>query len=683
MRKEQTQQWNELTLGTCYYPEHWDKQLWGEDLRRMKENGIFTVRIAEFAWNKIEPCEGEFTYAFYDSFLEVAKEADMKVIFCTPTATPPVWLSEKYPEILNCRIDGTPFYHGMRRHYNYNSPKYRELSARIVEKSAAHYAKHPSIVGWQIDNELNCEVDEFYSESDTRAFREFLKEKYTSLEALNEAWGSIFWNQTYTKWEEIYVPRTTIHDSTNQHQTLDYIRFVSESAISFCKMQSEIIMKYKKPNDFITTNGMFENLDNHKMQDTCLDVYTYDSYPNFAYCLSEDPKNSKGLNDRKWSMYLTEVRSISPNFGIMEQQSGANGWNTRMEAPAPKPGQLMLWSMQSIAHGADYISYFRWRTATMGTEIYWHGILDYDNRDNRKLAEVKRTWNRVQKISEVAGAKYKADVAMIRDYDNVWDAKVDVWHERLTKASEKEIFVGAQINHTPMDVFYLNDETALEELTRYSVLIYPHPLIMNKERADILSAYVSQGGTLILGSRSGMKDMTGKCVMMPMPGLLSDITDGSVKEHTFVGPADEQVFMNWNGKKLDTGIFNDVLEITNEDGTVLATYDSNYYAGAPALIESARGAGKVLQFGGTFTRESTKEFLLYANACKPYESWIELPEECEIALREKAGETYVFVLNYANHPVELKLKKEMRDMDTKETVIGSIRLDAYETKVYR
>ena len=286
MRAEQNFKWEKLSLGTCYYPEHWDKSLWRDDLRRMKENGIFTVRIAEFAWNKIEPAEGEFTYEFFDEFLDVAEEEQMKVIFGTPTATPPVWLTEKYPEVLNCRLDGTPFYHGMRRHYNYNSPIYQELSARIVKKVAKHYGKRPCIVGWQIDNELNCEVDEFYSESDTLAFREFLKKKYKTLDALNEAWGTIVWNQTYTNWKEIYVPRTTVHDSTNPHQVLDYYRFISDSTLRFCKMQSDIIRKYKKPEDFITTNGIFGNVDNHKMEDECLDVLTYDSYPNFAYCLS-------------------------------------------------------------------------------------------------------------------------------------------------------------------------------------------------------------------------------------------------------------------------------------------------------------------------------------------------------------------------------------------------------------
>ncbi len=185
MRKHQNFQWNEMTMGTCYYPEQWDKKLWQDDLRRMKAVGISVIRIAEFAWNKVEPEEGNFIFTFWDEFLELCKSEKMKVIFGTPTATSPAWLTEKYPEVLNCRQDGGVYCHGSRRQYNYNSKKYRELSARIVEKLAEHYGKHPAIVGWQIDNELNCGIDEFYSESDSIAFRNFVKEKYKTLDRLN------------------------------------------------------------------------------------------------------------------------------------------------------------------------------------------------------------------------------------------------------------------------------------------------------------------------------------------------------------------------------------------------------------------------------------------------------------------------------------------------------------------
>ena len=218
-----------------------------------------------------------------------------------------------------------------------------------------------AIIGWQIDNEFNCENNMFYSESDNQAFRIFLEQKYQIIENLNKGWGTVFWNQTYTCFEEIYVPRKTNGNSPNPHLMLDYIRFISDSVKKFAKLQSDIISNYKKEEDFITTNGLFGNINNHEMVKESLDFMTYDSYPNFAYCL-DSYQEADLLKDRWWSHNLAEVRSTSTRFGIMEQQSGANGWNISMEAPTPRPGQMTLWTMQSIAHGADYISFFRWRT---------------------------------------------------------------------------------------------------------------------------------------------------------------------------------------------------------------------------------------------------------------------------------------------------------------------------------
>ena len=681
MRKPQNFQWKEMTMGTCYYPEHWSRELWQDDLQRMKAAGITVIRVAEFAWNKVEPEEDVFVFDFWDEFLELCKLEEIQVIFGTPTATPPAWLTEKYPEVLNCRQDGVPYRHGARRHYNYNSPKYRELSARIVEKLAQHYGKHPAIVGWQIDNELNCEVDEFYSEADSVAFRNFVKEKYKTLDNLNEAWGTVFWNQTYTDWEQIYVPRSVLNNGYNPHLRLDYYRFISESAISFCKMQAEIISKYKKDGDYITTNGMFWNLDNHKMAEECLDVYTYDSYPSFAFGLNRDPKTAKDLNDRHWSKNLTEVRSICPHFGIMEQQSGANGWTTRMEGPAPRPGQLTLWAMQSVAHGADYISFFRWRTCTFSTEMYWHGILDYDNRDNRKLAEVKDFYKKLKCLDEVCGADYTAAFGVLKDYDNMWDTNVDAWHKRVEAQSSEEIFIASEIYHTPYNTLYLSEDTDIRELQKYPVLIYAHPVIMTGKRAAILKEYVSNGGILIIGCRSGYKQENGKCVMLPQPGLLQEITGSDVRDFTFTSPAEKPVTASWNGQMIDMPLFNDIMEPV-EGGEALAFYNSSYYAGKSAVIRKNTGKGYAIHFGSTFSRENMKVLLEYTGILEPFQAMLEAPQEVEVIQRVKGNKKYFFVLNYMDSEQKIALKKQMRSLYDNVIVNGEIFLKPYETIVY-
>ena len=673
----------EMVLGTCYYPEHWPESLWEEDLERMLECGIQVIRIAEFAWSKVEPYEGVFTYEFFDRFLDLAREKGMKVIFCTPTATPPAWLTEKYPEVLNGTIDGVLFRHGGRRHYNYNSPVYQEKTRIITEAFASHYGPHPAVIGWQIDNELNCERDEFYSESDTAAFRVFLQKKYGSLDKLNEAWGTTFWNQTYTDWKEVHIPRTTPSNNTNPHEVLDYTRFISDSACRYAKLQSDIIRKYVKPGDFITTNGLFSNLDNQRMAGESLDFIMYDSYPNFAFTKENYEKFSATLQDRMWSRNLTEVRAVSPNFGIMEQQSGANGWNNRMAAPTPKPGQMTLWTMQSAAHGADYVSYFRWRTCTMGTEIYWHGILDYSGRENRRLREVREIHRKFQAISEAAGSRYEARTAVLKDYDNIWDAQLDIWHGDVDRLSQQSLFLAAQKSHTPMDYVYLREDTTAEDLKKYQVIFYPHPVIVNQQRAAILEEYVKDGGCLVLGCRSGYKDMTGKCVMDRLPGLFAKMSGTDIPEYTRVNPDDEPVYIDWDGIRLEAAVFNDQLEPLTADAQVLGRYENCYYAGAPGLICNALGEGKVYYFGAAFTEETARVFLEKLGAASPYADVLELPRECELAVREKDGRKYYFVLNYKKTPVKIQVKEALVDLYTGETVSGQVELEAFGTKVYR
>ncbi|MCM1027311.1 MAG: beta-galactosidase [Roseburia sp.] len=672
-----------IDLGVCYYPEHWDRSLWAEDLDRMLAVGIGTVRIAEFAWSLIEPREGEYTYEFFDSFLDLAEKKGMQVIFCTPTATPPAWLTEKYPETLNADREGNLYRHGARRHYNYNSPVYQEKTRNIVEKSASHYGKHPAIVGWQLDNEFNCENDRFHSASDTGAFRLFLRKKYGTLEELNRAWGTVFWNQTYTDWSEVYVPQKTNTGSVNPHRMLDYFRFISDSVNRYAKLQADIIRKYKKPEDFITTNGMFSNIDYQRMGRDSLDVLTYDSYPDFAYGLDGyNPQDS--MKDRWWSRNLAEVRAVSRNFGIMEQQSGANGWDTGMEAPTPRPGQLTLWTMQSIAHGADYISYFRWRTCTFGTEIYWHGILDYSGRENRRLREVAQVHEKLGKIQEIAGTRYAAKVGILKDYDNIWDTQQDRWHSRVDSVSQNALFTVLQRTHTPFDYLYLEDDTAAETLGKYEVLFYPHASILTPARVAVLEQYVAAGGKLVMGCRTGYKDTCGRCVTDFLPGLAARLTGVDIPEYSFVAPDESPVMAEWDGSVFEAAVFNDLLTAAGEQAEVLGTYCSSYYAGTPALIRNRFGKGETYYFGGAFGEDAVRVFLEKLGAAEPYRELVRLPESCELAVREaEDGRRYLFVLNYLAEAAEIRLTRGMRNLLTGEEESGAVTLEKYGVGIYR
>ena len=680
MRQAQKHLWPALTMGTCYYPEQWDESLWRSDLQRMKQAGVTVIRVAEFAWSKFEENEGEFSFDFFDRFLDLCMEEGMKVIFSTPTATPPAWLTEKYPETLNASKDGTLFRHGGRRHYNYNSPVYQQLCARVTEQLAVHYGQHPAIIGWQVDNELNCEVSEFYSEADDTAFRAWTLNKYKTLTDLNKAWGTVFWNQTYTAWEQVHVPRPNSINAVNPHLHLDYLRFVSESTVRFCSMQADILRRHIRKECFLTTNGLFSNVDNHRMTDEALDIYSYDGYPNFAFALNKtvDPD---GLNDRAWSKKLTNVRAICPHFMLMEQQSGGNGWTNRMEAPAPRPGQLTLWAMQSIAHGADYLSFFRWRTSIMGTEIYWHGILDYDNRDNRRLREVTQVGEMVSKLQPVCGAEHKAVFGVIRDYDNEWDSQIDVWHGRVQDQSIWAIFEAAQYTHTPYDEVWLENDTEVAELAKYPVLFYPHACIMTQRNAKLLEDYVRQGGTLIIGCRSAYKEETGKCVMLPQPGLLRALTGTDVTDFTFASPAEEAPCALWDGEIIDTPVFLDILHPA-EGTKVLASHNTSYFKGEAALTEHPFGAGRVLHLGAAFSVAMVRKLLAYTGVAEPLRQIIEAPETVELILREKAGSKYLFVLNFKPQEAVIRLHRSVQSLLHEGVCEGKMTLPPYGVDVF-
>ncbi|MBP7401495.1 MAG: beta-galactosidase [Clostridia bacterium] len=670
-----------LTFGVCYYPEHWPETLWRSDLERMRVLGISVIRIAEFAWSLFEPREGEFTFAFFDRFLALVSEfPEIRVIFCTPTATPPAWLTDRYPEVLNADMAGTPFGHGMRRHCNYNAPVWRGKSRLIAQKLGEHYGRHPSIIGWQIDNELNCETDVFYAEADHAAFREFLKKKYGTLDALNEAWGNVFWNQTYTEWRQVRLSRYVGgRVGFNPHMRLDEKRFFSDSAVSYCRLQYEALRENVPEDRFITTNGIFSHLDYRALVGHAVDFICYDSYPNFGAGMIEGPGGD--MADRKWSWNLANVRAYSPLFGVMEQQSGANGWTTRMAARAPLPGQLRLWTFQSVAHGADFVSWFRWRTATFGTEIYWHGLLDYDNRDNRKLAEAARTIREAALLPGLAGTPVRADVALLRDNDNLWDGEDDLWHGPMRRASESAWFAALQTTHTPYDIVYVDDRTTVEDLARYRLAVYPHASILSPERTAVLGSYVEAGGRLLLGARSGYKDLRGQCPMTPAPGPAAALCGATVREGSMVTPGDVPARMEWDGERLDAPLWNDVLEPDPAAGArVLAWYADGRFAGAPALTVNPYGQGEAYLCGTGFDVDGARAFLRRLGAGTPFRDLLELPAGCELAVRGDAEKRLFFILNYGEDTTVI-LKRLFTDRLTGEKLIGETRVERFGVRV--
>ncbi|RUS48702.1 beta-galactosidase [Cohnella sp. AR92] len=685
-------------LGVCYYPEQWNETMWDDDFRRMREMNFSVVRMAEFAWSIFEPEEGSFRFGLFDRAMDAAHRHGLKVILGTPTATPPAWLTAKYPEVLNVTFEGVVLQHGLRRHYNYSSPKYRELCSRITREMALHYKDHPAVIGWQIDNEFNCEISEFYSEADHLAFRSWLQEKYGSLDRLNEAWGAVFWNQTYSGWEQVHLTRPTPSPrQPNPHQLLDEKRFISDNAISFAKVQADILRELA-PKQFVTTNGLFGHLDSHRMTDELLDFFSYDSYPQFS-TITEREQEESPLLDRSWSLNLSAVRSISPNFCVMEQQSGPGGWVNRMDMPSPKPGQMRLWTYQSIAHGADMLLYFRWRTAVFGNEIYWHGINDYHNRPNRRVREAAQVGEELSRVGKrFLGSRFQAEIAIVRDYENEWDGEYDVWHGPFGWESGTAWFKALTRRHLPSDVLYLRETTRLDDLRRYRMLVYPHPAIMRRETAELLEQYVAEGGVVIFGCRTGYKDERGHCYMEPFPGKAAKLCGISVEEFTMVKGTRAPTFLTWNGdpgSRIPALRFNDVLAVESDTAEVMAVYASDYYAGKPAVTRNRFGAGEAWYYGAVFHEQAAARIIELLGLRSPANGWMKLPESVELAIRGSAeangndsdgrpgAPATAFLLNYEEKPAKLTFLRPTEELLSGQVLQGEVELEGFGVLLLR
>ncbi|HIW35250.1 MAG TPA: beta-galactosidase [Candidatus Paenibacillus intestinavium] len=670
----------QLSLGVCYYPEQWPQHLWADDMKRMKEMGISIIRIAEFAWSVFEPLEGKFSFELFDKVLQLAKEHDMKVIIGTPTATPPAWLTEKYPQVLNTTIEGHLLQHGLRRHTNYSSTIYHQFCSIITTKLVEHYRTHPNVIGWQIDNEFNCEIGEFYSEADHIAFRQWVEARYITLDALNEAWGTTFWSQTYSSWTQVHLPRLVPGGrQPNPHLALDEKRFISDSVIAFARIQADIIAELA-PHHFITTNGLFGHLNSHQLTNQLLDFFSYDSYPQFS-TISYDPNEENPLADRSWSQTLSTVRSISSQFCIMEQQAGPGGWVNKMDMPTPRPGQLRLWSYQSIAHGANMVVYFRWRTAAFGQEIYWHGLNDYSNKPNRRLAEAAIVGQELQHISDIlAPTTYEANVAIMRDYSNEWDGEYDVWHGPYSWKSSKEWYKALTRKHIPTNIVYMEESTNLEELQKYQLIIYPHPAIMSAATASLLEQYVEQGGQIIFGCRTGYKDTRGHCYMLPFPGVASKLTGIELEEYTVIKGTRlaPSITLLSNGNTVATQHFNEIIEPISDDVEVLATYEDDYYAGKPALTRHRYGKGFAWYYGSVFSEQLANEILLLLPQVHSPATWLHLPAEVELAVRSNESRRIYILLNYSEQSMSIQLDEQKLNLLTNEMVGGRIELEGYD-----
>ncbi len=626
-----------LHFGADYYPEHWERGRWEVDARLMQQMGIQMVRMAEFSWHKLQPQEDVFDFQWLDEAIALLADYGIYTILGTPTAAPPAWLIQKHPEILPIDREGRVRGFGGRHHDCQSNPIYREAIRRLVTEMAKHYGENPWVIGWQPDNELGNSHQELCTcDSCRQHFQKWLEKKYQSTEALNAAWGTAFWSQEYNDFAQVPAPRITV-TGENPSAMLDWKRFCSDLIVDFTREQTEIIRRYAK-NQFITHNymGFANKVDYYKLGEL-LDIVSHDQYPGGFY-LSQTPHEYNHV----LAATLDLVRSYKNQpFWIMEQQSGITGWEIMGRAPAP--GQLSAWALQGIAHGADAIVFFRWRTCTMGTEQYWHGILPHSGNPGRRYQELKELIGTMEPLmGRLQGSMPKPQVGIVFDFEQEYAFQIQPHHQDLNYTGQLLKYYQAFYKQN-ISVDFVPQQG---DFNQYQLLAAPLQYLMSPELEDKYFNYVRQGGHLILTMRTGVKDLHNLCMAdRELPGKLSELAGVEVLDYDCLRETHVEVL--FEGQKLQANIWSDLMRLRPET-KILASYASEFYAGEPCITEHSFGSGNCY-YVGTEPGEELMEALISQICRKAGVEPICVPvPEVECMTRENDKTRFLFVINHSS-----------------------------------
>jgi len=617
-----------MRLGVCYYPEHWPESMWKDDAARMKALGIDRVRIAEFAWSRIEPSPGEYDWAWLDRAIGVLADAGLKVVMCTPTATPPKWLIDRHPDILPVGADGRPRAFGSRRHYDFSSPSYFEASQKICTAVAERYGKHPAVAYWQTDNEFGCHNTVVsYSPAALQRFRGWLKHRYGTIDALNTAWGTVFWSMEFRSFDEIDLPVGTVTEAHPTHR-LDYRRFASDEVVRYNRMQTEIIRAHS-PQRPVAHNFMqlFTEFDHYKVA-ADLDIATWDSYPLGA--LEEqwfDPSiKSKWLRTGHpdFASFNHDVyRGMSKlPFWVMEQQPGPVNW--AHWNPAPLPGMVRLWSWEAFAHGAGCVSYFRWRQAPFAQEQMHAGLNTPDNRLDMGGAEASMVAKEIEQVLEADGeSRVSTKVALVWDYEAKWLFEIhpqgaDFHYPRFAFEYYSALrSLGLDVDVIPVDA----------PLDGYKMIVVP-PLPVVP--ADFAYRLATSGAQVVLGPRTGSKtaNLTIPAALPPGEGIAKLIPMRVWRVESMRPNVTEKVDQRGEARH-----WRDFIE-TGDGAQIEATFAD----GHPAIVR----CGSVLYLASLFDETLTQDIFLNVAKAAGLEA-APLPDGIRISRR--GGLTYVFNYN--------------------------------------
>lgn len=629
-----------LLYGADYNPEQWPRTVWEEDVRLMREAGVNVVSVGIFSWARLQPAEDSWDFAWLDEVMDLLHEGGIGVDLATATASPPPWLTTAHPEILPVTATGETLWPGARQHWRPTSPVFRAYALRLVRELATRYAGHPALVAWHVSNELGCHNVYDYSDDAARAFRSWLRARYATMDALNTAWGTAFWSQRYTEWEQILPPRLAA-SHPNPTQQLDFKRFSSDALKDHLRAERDILRELT-PDIPVTTNFMV--MGNTKGM----------NYPDWADeidFVSNDHYVHPGPQDRdelSFSANLTSGISGGRPWFLMEHSTSAVNWQP--VNVAKRPGDLARDSLLHVAHGADAVCFFQWRQSAAGAEKYHSAMVPHAGADSELFRAVAALGATLGDLAPVAGSgREPARVGILYDWESWWASEQDSHPTSLLDYRQEALDWYSALLALGVRADLV---TTRADAHRHQVLIAPVLHMVPADLAKTLTRYAEQGGHLITTYFSGVVDEHDHVWLGGYPGALRDLLGIRIEEF---GP-----LLAGDRVELDDGtsgaVWTDRITVTGAGTEVLVRYRSGEQSGRPAVTRRPAGGGSATYVSTRLGVEGLTSLLPRLLGPAGVES--ELPAELrglvEPVVRRGAGGRFLFLVNRTDGTVPVR-----------------------------
>jgi beta-galactosidase len=626
--------------GGDYNPEQWIKwkdTIWKEDMRLAKLAGINSLSIGIFSWSILEPREGEYHFEWLDEVMDMLADNKLVAVLATPSGARPAWMSRKYPEVLRVNARRQRNIFGERHNHCLSSPVYREKTGAVNSLLAERYKNHPALGVWHISNEFGGDC---HCPLCQEKFRSYLKEKYKTLDALNEAWWGTFWSHAYSEWEEIESPGP-LGDQVFHGLNLEWKRFTTEQFVDFY-LHEIVPMRKFTPQIPCTTNlmGTYPGIDYFRLAEV-LDVASLDSYPRWTGGEGDIEVGARTAFNHD----LTRGLKGRP-FMLMESCPSATNWQA-----VPKlrrPGVHMLQSMQAVAHGSDTVQYFQFRKSRGSSEKFHGAVVDHEGSENtRVFKDVATVGEQLKTLGALVGADTPSRAAIVYDWNVRWaldDAKGFL--------QNKTDYEGTVLSHyrafwnlgIPVDVI---DST--RSFDKYDLLVSPMLYMVRDGTAERINAFVERGGTYAATYGTGYVDSTDLCFLGGFPGPLKDTLGIWNEEIDALFPEDTNS-IEWQGKSYPA--FGLCERIHERGAETLAVYGGDFYAGMPVLTVNRQGKGRAYYIAARTGTEFLTDFYRAAAVEAGVKPLLEapLPQGVTVQARSDGETEFVFIMNFSPIP---------------------------------